>query len=330
MNISRRTTRGERVRQRSFFTTRGIFPVLLALPFSACGGDTTGPEPEFRSEHFLFVDQAGDATHWEIEEGMRKAEAHHTAIAAILGRNRIRARTITVMLGGSVGTCSQTRVDEEGRILLCRHPPRFGGYYGALAHELTHAMRYDFWIQHSTWRWPSFGFYEDGFAEFVALLVDPAKTGFPFFGYPVDLVAGYWVVSGQAVPHDILRPRNQELNDPCQNQAYTQRASWFRYIDETYGRSAVLSLAYSEVEITTDVAETVLGIGLGELDSDWMQWATARYEAIPRADSLARAYRRWVPESAVCLAGVDFYRTVNTSESGRNDYRVPQSHPSSL
>jgi hypothetical protein len=280
-----------------------ITPLLLCLLLHGCGHEPTAPDPRLESEHFLFIAEAGDATQAEMEDGIQRAEAHFAAIAGIIGAERVPSRTITVVLRGS---CDGMRVDEEGRMLLCRYSAALGGYYGALAHELTHAMRYDFWAQHGTWSWPSFGFFEEGFAEFVALLVDPDKLGSPFFGYPEDVVAGYWVVTGQAIPNDILRPRNQELNDPCTNQAYPQRASWFHYIDDTYGRAAVLAVAYSQVEVTSEVAETLLGVGLAQVDSGWEQWVSARYDAIPNADSLAQAYRRWVPESTVCVAGVDY------------------------
>jgi hypothetical protein len=65
-----------------------------------------------------------------------------------------------------------------------------------------------------------------------------------------------------------------------------------RIIDETYGRAAVLEIAYSEVEVTSDVAQGMLGSSLAEVDAAWEQWVSARYAATLDADALAQAYRR--------------------------------------
>ena len=85
-----------------------------------------------------------------------------------------------------------------------------------------------------------------------------------------------------------------------------ERASWFRYIDESYGRSAVLAIAYSEVEVNTTITRALLGVSLAEIDRGWEKWASERYNATPDADRVAQAYRRWVPESVVCHPGVDY------------------------
>ena len=289
-----------------FGVRHGVCLLLPYLLLSGCSDDPTAPELTRETEHFHFVAEAGNATEAELEQGVQLAETLRAAIVGILGAERASGRTITVELNGPVGPCTENRVDEQGRILLCRASAQEGGYYAVFAHELTHALRYEYWGRYGTWAWPSFGYFEDGFAEFVAVSVDPDKTGFPFYGYPEDVVAGYWVVSGQAIPNEILRPRNQEINSPCQFQAYPQRASWFRYIDETFGRAAVLAVAYSDAEVTSTVALSLLGVGLAEVDSGWEQWVSARYAAIADADGIAQQYRRRVPSSSVCVEGVDY------------------------
>jgi hypothetical protein len=280
---------------------------LVALPLSACAAsDPADPNAfalRWESEHLVLLAHEGAATTAEAEAVMAYGESVHGPITAFLGSARVPHRKVEVLL---MGAGADRYVDGAGRIVLHRKPAPQGGYLDGLAHELTHALRYDYWQQHGTWGWPSFGFFEDGFAELVAVTVDPDKPGFPFFGVAEDVVAGYWVTSGQAIPHDILRPRNQELNAPCDHQAYTQRASWFRYIDETYGRTRTLAMAYSPVEVTDAVTGDLVDRSLSELDAEWEEWITARYSAIPNADSLARAYRAWVPESAVCVAGRDY------------------------
>jgi len=269
----------------------------------AAPADPDAFELRWESEHLVLLAHEGATTTAEAEGILVYGESVYGSISAFLGSARIPNRKVEVLL---LGTGADRYVDNDGRIVLHRKPAPQGGYLDGLAHELTHALRYDYWQQYGTWAWPSFGFFEDGIAELVAVTVDSDKPGFPFFGFPEDVVAGYWVTSGQAIPHDILRPRNQELNGPCDHQAYTQRASWFRYIDETYGRATTLAMAYSAVEVTDAVTGDVIGRTLSELDAEWEAWITARYSAIPNADGLALAYRAWVPETAVCVAGEDY------------------------
>ena len=280
---------------------------LVALPLWACAErnptDPTEVELRWESEHLVLLAHEGAATMAEVEAITAYGESVFDPIATFLGSARVPDRKVEVLL---MGTGADRYVDDAGRIVLHRKPAPQGGYLDGFAHELTHALRYDYWQQYGTWGWPSFGFFEDGFAELVALTVDPTKPGFPFFGFAEDVVAGYWVTSGQAIPHDILRPRNQELNGPCDHQAYTQRASWFRYIDETYGRTTTLTMAYSPVEVTDAVTRDLIDRSLSELDAEWEEWITARYAAISKADSLALAYREWVPETVVCVAGRDY------------------------
>jgi hypothetical protein len=281
--------------------------VLVALPLWACAESTPTEPDEFElrweSEHLALLADEGAATTAEAEAIMAYGESVYGPIAGILGEDRLPNRKVEVLL---MGTGLGRYVDADGRIVLHRHSAPLGGYLDAFAHELTHALRYDYWQQHGTWAWSSFGFFEDGLAEFVAITVDPDKAGFPFFGFAEDVVAGYWVTSGQAIPHDILRPRNQELNAPCDHQAYTQRASWFHYIDETYGRTTTLAIAYAPVEVTDSVTRGLIDRSLSELDAEWEAWITARYTALPNAAGLALAYRQWVPETAVCVAGEDY------------------------
>jgi len=280
---------------------------LAALSLWGCADrDPTDPDAfalRWESEHLVLLAHEGAATTAEAETVMAYGESVYGPIATFLGSARVPNRKVEVLL---MGAGAVRYVDDDGRIVLHRKPAPQGGYLDCLAHELTHALRYDYWRQYGTWAWPSFGFFEDGVAELVAVTVDPDKPGFPFFGYAEDVVAGYWVTSGQAIPHAVLRPRNQELNGPCDDQAYTQRASWFRYVDETYGRATTLAMAYSPVEVTDAVTRGLVDRTLSELDAEWEAWITARYAAIPNADSLALAYRAWVPESAVCVAGEDY------------------------
>jgi hypothetical protein len=285
-----------------------IISFVAALALVACGNETgtTGPTVtwlDLESAHFIVRANPANTSSAEMEAVRNAAEAHFQSISAIVGAERTPARTILILLDA---TGSGSRVQGDGSILLGRGSDTRGRYLDALSHEVTHAFRYEFWNQFRTWEWPSFGFFEEGFAEFVGGEVDPDNDGFPLFGFPEDVVVGHWVLSGEGVPPGILRPRNQEINNQCEFQVYPMRASWYRHIDETYGRTAVLAIAYSEVEVTSQVGQNLLGVTLEELDAAWEQWVSDRYAAIPDADALAQAYRQRIAGAHVCVAGVDY------------------------
>ncbi|WKV11708.1 hypothetical protein [Marivirga harenae] len=69
------------------------------------------------------------------------------------------------------------------------------------------------------------------------------------------------------------------------------RASWFRFVDETYGRHATLEIMYGGREMTPEVVEEILGDSLVNVDDTWQTWIIERYESHPGADTEAAAYR---------------------------------------
>jgi hypothetical protein len=113
------------------------------------------------------------------------------------------------------------------------------------------------------------------------------------------------LIRGDAIPMQVMRDRH-DLNTPCEWQTYPLRASWFRYVDETYGRAAVLAIAYAEVETTNEMIEGLLGTPMAQVDAGWNQWLRARYAAIPNADALAQAYLARFGDQHFCQAGVDY------------------------
>lgn len=282
--------------------------LTAALTLAACGDETTPSGPtvdwvDLASPHFIVRANPANTAAAEMEAVRDAAEAHFRGISAIVGAERTPARIIVILLDA---TRNGSRLQADGTILLGHGSDTRGRYLDALAHEITHAFRHEFFDQFRTWEWASFGFYEEGFASFVATEVDPGADGFPFFGFPEEVVVGQWVVSGEGVPPGVLRPRNQELNSQCEFQVYPMRASWYRYVDETYGRATVLAMAYSEVEVTTEVAQSLLGVSLEDLDAAWEQWVSDRYAAMPDAAALAQAYRERIAGVYVCVAGVDY------------------------
>ncbi len=274
---------------------------------AACSDDLTSPPTDVvrESDHFRFVSTTALATSAEIDTGLALAEVYYDDFRDVVGMENAPTRTVTVMLHGNI-TNETPHVDSLGVVHLWRYSAAAGAYFGLLAHELVHAFRYEYWQRVRPWEWPQSLFYEEGFSEFAAMTMDPEKLGFPFYGYPEDVIAGHWFERDEAVPLQVLRERHEELNKLCEFQAYTERASWFRYIDAAYGRDAVLALAYTEVELNSEVIEDRLGAGLAELDSTWQAWLSARYSAISYAGRLASIYRNTHSGAYICLEGVDF------------------------
>jgi hypothetical protein len=285
---------------------RGLSACLL---IAACG-ESTGPEPVTpltrSSDHFVFESNTARATTAEMDAGIQQAEDHYAAIAALIGANRVPAGKITVILEGDK-TPDRTGgyVDEDGAVRISRYRQDLGGYFGVLAHEIAHALRYTYWHRFNVGPWENFGYIEEGFAEYVAIAVHPDKPGFPFYGYPPDVITGQRLIRGEGIPQQVMR-EGHDLNTPCEWQTYPLRASWFLYVDETYGRQAVLGIAFSTVETTTEMIENLLGDPIEVVDASWEQWQRARYAAIPGAAQIAAPYFEKFEDVPICVEGEDW------------------------
>jgi hypothetical protein len=124
------------------------------------------------------------------------------------------------------------------------------------------------------------------------------------------VVAGHWIASGRDIPMSDLRERHAELTTRCSAQAFSQRASWFRYLEQEFGRDGALEVAYMDVVPTSQAIEQLLGVGYDSLDARWRLWAGKRYAGIADADELAGEYMRRLTVSdlrlRVCRSGVDY------------------------
>ena len=287
-----------------------LWPGLPVFLFIAACGNSTEPEPVTSltrsSEHFEFLSNTARATEAEMDFGIQEAEAHWTAISALVGPERTPSAKITVILDGDFSSDRPgAYVDDRGRVHVTRYREDLGGYFGPLAHEVAHAMRYTYWHTYNAGLWENFGYIEEGFAEYAAILADPDKAGFPFYGYDPDAITGQRLIRGEGIPQQVMRDRH-DLNTPCQWQTYPLRASWFRYLEEQYGREVVLSIAYSEVETTDERIEALLGATLAEVDVAWEQWQRDRYAAIPNAAQIAAPYFQKFGNEPICVAGEDW------------------------
>lgn len=225
----------------------------------------------------------------EIQSMLEVGEALLPDIAALHPEDIVMDDAIRVELHGQYG--ESPYVDDEGTVHMWRFSEEEGGYHALYAHELVHAIAYDDLVGPAVDDIENSGFYLEGWAEYVALLVDPGKTGFSLFGFDEDVVVGHWLLEGGPTLAD-YREQHEELSLRCQGQSYILRASWFRYVDEELGREVLLDLAAGREGWDREAVEAVLGATLEQVDADWEAWATARYEAHPNADAEAQAYRR--------------------------------------
>ena len=180
------------------------------------------------------------------------------------------------------------RVDGNGTIYLFRFTDDPANHLNALDHELVHALRIDR-RQRADW------FFEEGFAEFVALRSNASREGFPWFGYPVELVAGQWVASGEDLDLVALRDRHRELNGACRAQAYALRSSFFTWLGDTYGDEIVLTAAAERPAGGNGSWVRHFGAPLATLAERWRTDLSAAFKALPDARASAAAYREQSP-----------------------------------
>ncbi len=260
-------------------------------------------EPAHRVETGKFVLEWRDAPGAEEITAVRaEVQKFYIRVAAMLGVDP--GRKVTVVLGGNAqrpdGTWEYPRIS-MGRVLLFKYVPDFTNYYSALAHELVHAFRVG---RAASVDW----FFEEGFAEFVALRVDSSLAGFPWFDFPVTLVAGQWLANGEAIPLTVLNERHRELNLKCGAQSYALRSSFFDWLGRTVGDSVLIEAANSRSALRPGDYEEFFGRPFEELASAWRTELLAAYRAIPDVQAVAVRYRRKSPiqYQHVCSSPADF------------------------
>lgn len=274
---------------------------LILLVYLSLSGCSFVAEPlQVSSEHFHIQADTSTSSKEEMQTLIQQGENLRAAIAALFPPDLRLDDTIEVRLHGDLRR-KTPYVDGEGTIHLWRYSPEEGGYRAIFAHEIVHAIAFDGAVEAGVLEWPDLGFYIEGWAEYAAMLVDPTKTSFPFYGFDEDAVAGYWASHGQ-LTLAALRTMHTKLNMRCQHEAYVMRASWFRYIDEVLGREVLQNLVAARGGLTPNAVESVLGKRLSEVDADWRVWAKARYDLHPKADAIALAYRERIGGYAPCAA----------------------------
>jgi hypothetical protein len=258
--------------------------------------------------HFLLLWRQGETTRDEVDAGERRAEQLFARLSAELGLARTpQARLIVTFEGPWLAPTGQRQlpyVDAAGRIHLFRFPGPSRGYLSKLGHELVHTFRLDWQRRHR--RDPGYGFVEEGFAELMALRLEPDTLPFPYYGFPIAVVVGQWLLANEAPSLQMLLERHAWLNRHCLTQAYALRGAFFLYLSATFGQEAVLRLAYTEAQVTPALFAQIFGRDFDTLATEWRADALRQFRAVADAQQLAHDYRAQTRDIYVCQPGTDY------------------------
>ena len=279
---------------------RGLTITIIAFTLALSSRAAENGQRRVETEH-LIIEWAEGESMRAVELAEVVGEKFYAEVAEMLGYEP--PAKVTVLLNGDAerpdGSWGYPRVDSFARIHLYRYTSEDDSYFNALAHELVHVFR--FGRANKDW------FFEEGFAELVALRVDESLDGFPWFGFPVDLVAGQWLAGGAGIPLMKLQQDHRALNQPCKAQSYSLRSAFFDWLATTYGDDTVLEMASEERAGKLKDYKRFFGSGLGELEQAWETALLAQYEALENAQALTQQYRRSpIKYQRVCKSGKDF------------------------
>lgn len=242
-----------------------------------------------------------------LESGFRK-------VSNYLGPEKTPVNKLTVLLEGDSFSTDQPpkypSVDASATIRLYRFQGPGAVYLQGLPHELVHAFRNKQVVLHEVKIGDilkGFGFVEEAFAEFVSVEVDKESTSFVRYGFPLEVVTGYWLTSEKDIPLSILF-HHHEINSKCVAQAYPLRASFFKFLDEVYGHNQLISIAYYEKEFSTDLFRHIYGKSFEALATEWKVWALKKYNQFPNNKAILDKYITLTPIKyfPICRSGTDW------------------------
>jgi hypothetical protein len=269
------------------YLLKSLVIFILIFPLSSCEKENVTQQYIEESNHFIVHGTSKVTSQEEIDIVIEKSESLLIDISDFLGHMHKPKSKIHIWLQGKMDRGSY--VDFDG-IHLNRYNEADGGYLAVLAHEITHAYMVPWYIEMEAWNWPTYGFFFEGIAEYVAQNVDSQKQGFPFYGFPEDVVVGDLLVTNTYIPCDLLRTSHEDYNEPCDLQVHPQRASWIRHMDEVFGRETLLSVVFPEIEPENEFIDSLTGVSLIELDAMWETWIIQKYNSIQNAQAIADAY----------------------------------------
>lgn len=285
----------------------------LGVALAACAAKPTAPEADckFRSSttHFRLCWQSPTISETEIATLRSALERGLGKIRAFLGAQS--SLSLPVRLHEKGGAKEAPHVDSNGVIHLYRFDTPMGGLLQGIPHEIVHALRHERNTRlygRDLDHWPSGAiFVEEGFAEFVASEIAGPHTSFSTFGRRLDLLAGYWLATGQSIPLDTLF-RNPELAPKCAAQSYPLRASFVKFLFEEGGKTPLLALMNHSSPFVPELLPRFFRYDAERLFSLWRRWALRRYRALRNTEAALIDLRKNTPifRMPLCKAGADW------------------------
>lgn len=256
-----------------------------------------------QSEHFKIwlLKSESDLAPNDLKALIRKLDSSFEAIQAMIGPPDTSVEKFDVLLEGKSIEPGlpphYPSVDDFGIIHLYTFLGPGSIYLQGLPHEIVHAFRNKVRYLHNVQikdTYNGFGFIEEAFAEFVSQAIDPSSISFVHYGFPRQIVAGYWLTTNQDIPLEVLW-RHHEINSRCVAQAYPLRASFFFYLEQKYGRNAVFKLANSQKAVTEEVFLSVFKKNLSTLVAEWRPWAIDQFNKTTDHEQILKTWHDNTP-----------------------------------
>jgi hypothetical protein len=284
-----------------------LFLILLLSSVSAFANLSLS----ISTDHFLIESSNPKIARAEAIKISEMAEEYYQRLSNYLGKENTPAKINIVLEGNAYDEATHQfnypNVDPAGVVHLYIFPGESYSYSEGLPHELVHAFRTKTWggKSHQDYM-KGFGFVEEGFAEFASIQVAPEFVGFVRYGYPLAVVVGSLIEGKKEIPLSVLFDHH-EINPKCIAQAYPLRASFFSYLNETFGKEKVFKLAYSS-DVTKSTFEDIFGRPFDELVAQWKSYAEKSYSSTPNAETLKKDYVEKTPVKyfPTCVQGTDW------------------------
>ncbi len=232
---------------------------------------------------------------------IKKLESSYEAIQTTIGPPDSSVKNFDVLLEGKSFEPGlpphYPSVDDFGIIHLYTFLGPGSLYLQGLPHEIVHAFRNKIRYLHNMQlkdKFDGFGFIEEGFAEFVSQTIDPSSISFVNYGFPRQVVVGYWLTTNQDIPLEVLW-KHHEINGRCVAQAYPLRASFFFYLEQEYGRDAVFKLANSQQKVTEEIFLNIFKKNLSTLVAEWRPWAIDQFNKISGNEQILKTWQDSTP-----------------------------------
>lgn len=264
------------------------------------------------TEHFVVYYRRQETSQEQAKNVLMVGEKYFEKLKSYLGENRTPKRLKIFLEGNAYNSTQKTfrypSVDKNGDIRLYRFSGEIFPYSEAIPHEMVHAFRTLAWKEKSGHDYlTGFGFVEEGFAEFVSVMIASEYKSFVRYGYPLEAIIGFLFEDDKEIPLEVLF-EHHEINPKCIAQAYPLRASFFQFLNASFGKEKVFSLAYYPLPLSQQTFKEIFGYSFGELIVQWKTFATDSYKNLNNGFQLKEDYKTKTPimHFYFCQAGKDW------------------------